>query len=59
MGPAAQRMTKENKQNCEQEAILRWNKRIDYSHKITLESPDQCSTKNSVYSRKNCVTVEQ
>ena len=27
---------KDNKAQCEQEAVLRWNKRVDYSHKITL-----------------------
>ena len=37
MGPAAQHLTKGNKDECEREAILRWNKRVDYSHKITLE----------------------
>lgn len=36
MGPAAQRLTKDNKTECEQEATLRWNKRVDYSHKVTL-----------------------
>ena len=43
MGPAAQRLTKDNKDQCEREAVLRWNKRVDYSHKITLETPG-CST---------------
>lgn len=37
MGPAAQRLTKDNKDECEKEAILRWNKRVDYSHKITFD----------------------
>lgn len=37
MGPAAQRLTKDNKNQCEEEAGLRWNKRVDYSHKVTLE----------------------
>ena len=36
MGPAAQRLTNDNKDECSREAILRWNKRTDYSHKITL-----------------------
>jgi hypothetical protein len=41
MGPASQRLTKINKDECEREAILRWNKRVDYSHLITLEkTPD-------------------
>lgn len=42
MGPAAQRLTLDpnNKGQCEQEAVLRWNKRVDYSHKITLETPN-------------------
>lgn len=39
MGPAARRLTAhpDNKSECEQEAILRWNKRVDYSHAIALE----------------------
>lgn len=38
MGPASpQRLTRDNKAYCEGEAILRWNKRVDYSHKITLK----------------------
>lgn len=38
MGPAAQRLTRDNKVQCEKEAALRWNKRVDLSHKITLEA---------------------
>lgn len=37
MGPAAQRLTAHNKDECREEAKLRWNKRVDYTHKITLE----------------------
>lgn len=40
MGPAAQRLSKDNKEQCQQEAELRWNKRVDYSHTITLEQKD-------------------
>lgn len=38
MGPASQRLTKTNNNECEAVAVLYWNKRVDYSHKITLES---------------------
>ena len=38
MGPASpRRLTKDNQAECEKEAVLRWNKRVDYYHKITLE----------------------
>jgi hypothetical protein len=37
LGPAAQRLTKDNEDQCLEEAALRWNKRVDLSHKITLE----------------------
>ncbi len=38
MGPASSHLTKTNKDDCEREAILRWNKRIDLSHVVTLEA---------------------
>ncbi len=37
MGPAAHRLNLDNKDQCEAEAILRWNHRTDLSHKVTLE----------------------
>ena len=40
MGPAARRLTKVNKEQCEREAVVRWNHRPDFSHKITLAAPN-------------------
>lgn len=39
MGPAASRLTQhpDNKDRCEEEAALRWNKRVDLSHTVTLK----------------------
>lgn len=40
MGPAAHRLTKNpnNLEQCLEEAAIRWNHRVDFSHPVTLEA---------------------
>lgn len=44
MGPATvRRLNKDNQRDLEIEAAKRWNKRVDYGHKITLAQNDPSS----------------
>jgi hypothetical protein len=45
MGPATvRRLNKDNQSELEIEAAKRWNKRVDYSHKVTLAQNSDSTT---------------